>query len=143
MENPYQSQPSTNPQQPLQTPPKTDGFAITSMVLGIIAVITCYFGIILGTVAVIFGHLSIGKMKREPSLGGKGMAIAGLATGYVAIAISVVSGIMLFFAASEAKKSGQDLFGEMGQEFQKEFKKEMEKERQKQESSRELIPDQQ
>ncbi len=134
-QNPYQSESQT--QQPqYDVPPKTDGFAITSMVLGIIAVLTCYFGIILGTVAVVFGHLSLGKMKRDPKLGGKGMAIAGLATGYVAIAVSIVSGVMLLFAVNTADG--------LGKEFSEAIEQSIEQERIKAEKmeTRELIPDQ-
>lgn len=121
--NPFSSQdPYNSPtQHGYQAPPSTDGFAITSMVLGIIAVITCYFGIILGTLAVIFGHLSLGKIKRDPKLGGKGMAIAGLVTGYISIAITLVFGIMLLFAATTAN--------EFGKTFTEAFKDEIEKER--------------
>ena len=121
--NPFSSQdPYNSPtQHGYQAPPSADGFAITSMVLGIIAVLTCYFGIILGTVAVIFGHISLSKMKKDPKLGGKGMAIAGLATGYVGIAISLVFGIMFLIAANTAN--------EFGKTFTEAFKEEFEKER--------------
>jgi len=118
------------------------------MVLGIIAVITCYFGIFLGIIAVIFGHLSLSKMKRNPQLSGKGMAIAGLATGYVAIAISVLFGISMMMAGS----AGKGFFEEVKKEMKKQ---EIEQERiraeeqgridaeQKNDQSRERIPDQQ
>ena len=105
--------------------PKTDGFAITSMVLGIIAVITCFYGIILAILAVIFGHLSLGKIKRNPTLGGKGMAIAGLVCGYIAIVISIISGIMLMEAFKETGGSLKD--------FQKQVMEEHEKQRIQQE----------
>jgi len=101
MSDPYNTpQQQAAPIQPQQAP-QTDGFAITSMVLGIIAVITCYFGIILGTVAVVFGHLSIKKIRKNPNLGGKGMAIAGLVCGYIGIAITLVFGIFLLAAGNQ------------------------------------------
>lgn len=150
--NPYPNQDPyrSSPQAPYQAPPPADGFAITSMVLGIIAVLTCYFGIILGTVAVIFGHISLAKMKKDPSIGGKGMAIAGLATGYVGIAVSIVAGIMLLFAASTAGVVGKGFVEAMEESVEK-MEQQAEKERIKteeqqgldNESKRELIPDQQ
>lgn len=106
MQDPYNTptsnQPPQQPYPPQQfvAPPRTDGFAVTAMVLGIIALVTCYFGIILGTIAVVFGHLSLGKIKREPQLGGKGMAIAGLVCGYISIAVTVVFGIIMLTAGS-------------------------------------------
>jgi Sec-independent protein translocase protein TatA len=153
--NPYPNQnPNQDPyqpsqQHPYQVPPSADGFAITSMVLGIIAVLTCYFGIILGVVAVIFGHLSLGKMKRDPKLGGRGMAIAGLATGYVGIAISIVFGVMLLFAASTAGVMGKGFVEAMEESVQKmEQQEEKERIKSEQESLKnetrgEPIPDQQ
>lgn len=151
-QNPYPNQNPYPPQQPYQVPPPNDGFAITSMVLGIIAVLTCYFGIILGTVAVIFGHISLGKMKRDPNIGGKGMAIAGLATGYVGIAASIVTGIFFLFAASTAGVVGSELIEKMEQQVEKERIRAEKKEEQERlrnereaekEDARELIPDQQ
>ncbi len=105
--------------------PKTDGFAITSMVLGIIAVLTCIYGIILGIIAVVFGHLAIGKIKRNSALGGKGMAIAGLVCGYVAIAASIIAGIMFAVAINQTGGSLKD--------FQKQVIEEREKQRIQQE----------
>jgi len=69
----------------------TDGLSIAALVLGIIATITCYFGGFFGIPAVICGHLSLKKIKHSPTpLGGKGMAIAGLITGYIGIALSIL-----------------------------------------------------
>jgi len=99
IQDPYAT-PQTPPSEQqyyMPMPPRTDAFAITSLVLGIIAPITCYLGIIFGTIAVIFGHLSLRKIKNNPTLEGKGLAIAGLVTGYIGIAISLFFFIMVFF----------------------------------------------
>ena len=90
-------------------PTKTDGFAITSMVLGIIAILTCIYGIILGVLAVIFGHVSLSKINKDPTLGGKGMAVAGLACGYVACVISIVMMIMAAVAVSAAQEGATQI----------------------------------
>jgi hypothetical protein len=148
-QNPF---PSQNPYQPsanqgYQAPPQTDGFAITSMVLGIIAVITCYFGAFPGIIAVIFGHLSLSKMKRDPLLGGKGMAVAGLVTGYIGIAVSIVFGIMLLFAVNTTNEIGKGLSEVIEQQMELEKERikaeqEAQKERSNNETNRELLPNQ-
>jgi hypothetical protein len=63
--------------------------AITSLVLGIVALpaICCYGlpAVVLGTVAVILGRMSIGKIRASGgTLGGNGLAQAGWITGLIA-----------------------------------------------------------
>jgi hypothetical protein len=67
----------------------TDPFAVWSLILGIAGFFACWAccGPILSIPAVILGHISRVNIKRDPGLGGKGLAIAGLVTGYVAIAL--------------------------------------------------------
>jgi hypothetical protein len=87
-------QPSQTPQQPPvgAAPGRTSGLAIASMVLGIVWVY--WIGSIL---AIIFGHVAISQIRRDPTLRGKGMAIAGVVLGYVGIGIFVL-GILVFAA---------------------------------------------
>src|SRR5205823_14978879 len=60
----------------------TSGLAIASMVLGIVWVF--WVGSLL---AVIFGHVALSQIKRSVgTLGGRGMAIAGLVLGYLGLA---------------------------------------------------------
>jgi general secretion pathway protein G len=55
--------------------------AIASLVFGIIGFFTG-----LGIVAVVLGHISLAKIKKSAGrLGGRGMAIGGLVTGYVSL----------------------------------------------------------
>lgn len=64
--------------------PKTSGMAIASFVLSL-----CGFfcaGMILGTLAVIFGGVALAKINSDPQLGGKGLAIAGLVIGIIDLA---------------------------------------------------------
>ena len=75
-------------------PQKTDGLAITSLVLGILSMICC--GIVTGIPAVICGHIAIGRMKKDPNLQGKGLAMAGLIIGYLGIVVSVFYLIYVF-----------------------------------------------
>jgi len=76
-------------------PVKTNGFAIASMVLGILGVVlTCcctIFGV-LGILAVIFGFIA--KKDIRESFGeqkGDGMAVAGIILGFVTIGLIILS----------------------------------------------------
>lgn len=83
------AQPTT--QQAYGQPPaqqQTDGFAIAALVTGILG---------MNIVAVVLGHLSLSRMKKDPNLGGRGMAIAGLVLGYVVLTFWVLW--FLFIAA--------------------------------------------
>jgi Domain of unknown function (DUF4190) len=83
------------------TPTRTSGLAIASMVLGIVWVF--WIGSIL---AVIFGHIALSQIKRSMgTVGGKGMAIAGLVLGYLGLAslIGVIAvAVIVGPTASEA-----------------------------------------
>lgn len=63
--------------------------SIASMVLGIVAIVLCFcvpwLPLILGIVAVVLGGIALAK-----KMPGKGMAIAGLVTGLIAVAIYVI-----------------------------------------------------
>ena len=69
----------------------TNGLAIASMVLGIIWIY--WLGSLL---AVVFGHVALNQIKRNPLQDGRGMAIAGLVLGYVGLVVLalVVLGVM-------------------------------------------------
>jgi hypothetical protein len=70
------------------TPP-AQGFAITSMVLGIVGVFGFWFYAVIPILAIIFGGVAISSAKKvgaKPS----GMAIAGLVLGIIFTAIFVI-----------------------------------------------------
>jgi len=73
---------------------KKNSAATTSLVLGIIGVVTGLFliGSILGIIAIIFGIIALVRAGKSPEIGGKGKAIAGIILGAIAI-------ILIFFAA--------------------------------------------
>lgn len=66
--------------------------SVLALVLGIIGLVLSFFfiGLLPAIAGVILGHLAL---KREPHA--RGMAIAGLVTGYVGIAISVLWGLIV------------------------------------------------
>jgi len=68
--------------------PKTSALAIWSLVLGILSLVC--FSIFAAIPGVICGHKALSKIKRSAgALTGKGLAIAGLVTGYLGIAWAI------------------------------------------------------
>ena len=79
------------PPVPSTAQPKTPAGAIWSLVLGILGLICFCFGPLAAIPAVICGHITLGRIKRsEGELTGNGMALAGLITGYVGIALMLI-----------------------------------------------------
>lgn len=89
-------------------PPRTsaNGFAIASMVLGIVWIY--WIG---SALAVVFGHIALRQMRRNPYEGGRGMAIAGLVLGYVGIGIVSLL-IVVVVVASQSSRAGTADVGE-------------------------------
>ena len=79
-------------------PPKNETLAVVALVLGIAAIpmlCLCGSGVVAGIAAVVCGILGRKKIKESPgTLTGDGMALAGLITGAVAVAL----GVAYFFA---------------------------------------------
>lgn len=90
--------------QPVQTdPPQTNGKAVTSLVLGILAIIIPVIGLILGIIALILGHQSK-KAIDENGGTGRGMAVAGFVCGIIGTCIwalyllFAIIGVMAFMS---------------------------------------------
>ena len=81
------------------------GMAIASMVCGICSLVFIwvpFVNIILAIVGVAIGHVHLSNMKKSPEdFDGRGMAIAGLATGYVTIGFFIL-GLIMIMAGSAA-----------------------------------------
>lgn len=84
---------------------RTSGIAIASLVCGILSLVLFWIpwlGFLLGVLAIIFGGVAIGQIRRDPNLGGRGMAIAGLVCGIIGVATWVIVialiGIFVFWA---------------------------------------------
>ena len=80
-------------QPPYAYGPRTNSLAVASLVTGILSWLLC--PLLGGVLAVIFGHVSRGQIKRSGE-GGGGMAIAGLILGYLNIGGALVAGIIYF-----------------------------------------------
>ena len=74
-------------------PQRTSGLAVASLVLGLVWIY--WIGSIL---AVIFGHIALAETKRDPRVGGRGMAVAGLVLGYLGLGTLLLV-LMVFTAA--------------------------------------------
>lgn len=82
------------------------GLAITSLVCGIAGIVLFWAVVpmLASIAAVITGHLALGQTKRDPQVGGRGMAFAGLILGYLVVGLllfTIVSTIFgfIFFGA--------------------------------------------
>lgn len=87
---------------------QTAGLAITTLVLGIITLLTCG-GLGLGAIAtIICGHLALSSIgKSRGTLGGRGMALAGLIMGYVSLvtmAVAIVASLSMGTIAKMGEK---------------------------------------
>ena len=101
-----QQRPASYPAPPVYTQPaqvvyvaptKTNGLAVAGMVLGILWLY--WVGSIL---AVIFGHVALSQIKRNPNQGGRGMAIAAVVLGWIGVAILAI----VILAAIGASSNG-------------------------------------
>jgi hypothetical protein len=82
-------------------PPQTAmRFGIASLVLGVLSLplVVCSFilGVVPASLAVVFGHLSIYRANWSGSRSGKGMGIAGLVLGYIALGLIMVVSVGVF-----------------------------------------------
>lgn len=82
-------------------PRPTSGLAITSLICGIAGIVLVWaiIPVLASIAAVITGHMALGQTRRDPGIGGRGMAIAGLILGYAMIAIAAFTliGIIISF----------------------------------------------
>jgi hypothetical protein len=84
---------ASNPSGSIAAPAPSNTFAVPALVLGVVGLLgsLCLgLGAIPAVIAIVLGVLGIRKADREPGRPQKGVAIAGLATGSVALVVSVV-----------------------------------------------------
>jgi len=74
-------------------PKRTSGFAITALVMGVLNFVP-FLNAITWILALVFGHIALSQINRDPDLEGRGMAIAGLAITYTLLGIGIVFGIL-------------------------------------------------
>jgi hypothetical protein len=77
---------TTAPAATPQAVTRTSGFAIASLVLGIVGILINPLAIL----AIIFGGIGMSQTGKDPNLKGKGMAIAGLVLGIIMVAFWII-----------------------------------------------------
>lgn len=79
--------------------PKNCSLAVWSLVLGILAIVLVCIGPLFAIPAVICGHMAHSRIKRSAgALTGGGLALGGLITGYLSIALIPIIGMMAAIA---------------------------------------------
>lgn len=100
------NEPPSIPTTPVQ--PKNSGLAVWSLVFGILAIalsIAC-IGPLFAIPAVICGHIALSRIKRSAGvLSGEGLAMGGLITGYVGLALIPVIALMAAIAVPNFVKA--------------------------------------
>lgn len=83
----------------LPAEPKNCSLAVWSLVLGILAIVLVCIGPLFAIPAVICGHMAHSRIKRSAgALTGGGLALGGLITGYLSIALIPIIGMMAAIA---------------------------------------------
>ena len=76
-------------------PQRTSGLAIAALVMGLCNFVP-FLNIVTWILALVFGHVALSQMKRDPALEGRGMAIAGLVITYFLLVLGLTyAGLML------------------------------------------------
>jgi len=75
--------------QAIAAPAPTPGSAIASLILAILSWVFC-LGILASIPAVICGHVAMSTIKKNPKLGGHGVALGGLIAGYINIGLALI-----------------------------------------------------
>lgn len=93
------AQPQGEPMQSyVVPPPPTSGMAIASMICGIVSIFLCFVWALAGIPAVVLGHLAFSNFRNATGpVEGRGMAIAGLVLGYVALSLQALFLMSLMF----------------------------------------------
>ena len=75
-------------------PSRTSGLAIAALVMGLCNFVP-YLNFVTWILALVFGHVALSQMKRDPALEGRGMAIAGLVITYFLLVVGLTFGILM------------------------------------------------
>lgn len=69
----------------------TNGFAIATLVNGIVWIVALRIFPPGPVLALIFGYVALSQIKRDTSIGGRGMAIAGVVLGWIGVGILLLA----------------------------------------------------
>ena len=100
------------PMAPVLRAKKDSGLAIASLICGIAAWII--FPVVAAIAAVVTGHLAKKEIRESGgTVGGDGMALAGLLLGYIQLGLAVLGIIILIFALMLFSTSGNGAFSNL------------------------------
>jgi multisubunit Na+/H+ antiporter MnhB subunit len=71
------------------SPARTSGFAITSLVLGLLSLVVGVFGVLTGAASILFGLIAYRRIRQDPTLRGRRVAIAGMIIASIAVVIAI------------------------------------------------------
>ena len=109
--------------------PKTNSFALVSLILGIVSLplMCCCVGVITAILAIIFGFIAKNKIAASNGYEtGNGMALAGIIIGFAVIGIAI---ILVIVSIANGGSSG-NFWEQFNNSFQEEFQKQLEKQNQ-------------
>ncbi len=90
---------SNPPALPVPPPSQRCGLALASLLLGILGIVLCPLGPLLGVPAVICGHVAQSRIRNSAgALRGEGLALGGLITGYISILMIAFTGLLAAIA---------------------------------------------
>jgi hypothetical protein len=81
----------------------TNGLAIASLICGVLGLAlfwACFVGLVLAIVAVVLGVMGRSKSRQLPGESGSGMALAGMITGGIGVALGILMVVLLFVGDS-------------------------------------------
>lgn len=90
----FQPAPPIFDEVPASSPTRTSGLAIASLVMALCNFIP-FVGFFSWILALVFGHTALSQMKRDPGLGGRHMAIVGLAITYFLLVVGLTFILLL------------------------------------------------
>jgi hypothetical protein len=81
------------PPPPPHAPPRTSGLAVAALACGIAGL--TLLPVLASIAAVVLGIMARDELRRDPTLGGDGMATAGLVLGWIGVAFAALGVLLL------------------------------------------------
>lgn len=115
--------------------PPSNSLAIASLICGLVGFLTCFVWCLsapLAIAAIITGHMASARITRDPSrFTGKGLAKAGLITGYLGLLLTIIYTAGVMYIATRSPEQLQQMEW-LPDEFSERFTEELERQREKQ-----------
>jgi len=90
-------------------PVRTDGLAIGALITGVLSILCSFvcIGIIIGPAAAVMGFISNQRIKQMPgTLGGGGLALAGIITGIIGTVLTIIFITLYVIGSIKAPSTG-------------------------------------